>query len=206
MSNVEDEQVVHEYDGIREPHNFLRRRWPLLLYLAITFGVVYMIIFHVGGRGMSSAKKHEAATEVATPVGAIVVEKTGPATDVPTLAQGQGLFATYCAACHTPTGGGLVGPNLTDAYWLHGASYADSVHVVTKGVPEKGMISWAPILKKDEIDAVCSYVFTLRGTNPSNAKNPEGEEVPGSDDPVYGVGAAEDGRPEETALEPDVGG
>lgn len=216
MSSHDNEAVVHEYDGIQELDNFLPRWWLLLLYLTTAFGLVYMVFYHVIGKGLLPVQKYEAlmqsyqaeqaAIAAATPVDTNRVENAGPATDAPTLAQGQGIFTTYCVACHTPTAGGLVGPNLTDAYWLHGATYADSVRVVTEGVPEKGMISWAPILKKDQIEAVCSYVYTLRGTKPANPKNPEGVEVPGSDDPGYGMSTAEAESPDLAAPEPETGG
>jgi cytochrome c oxidase cbb3-type subunit III len=91
------------------------------------------------------------------------------------MAQGQQIYTTYCAPCHRPDGGGLVGPNLTDDYWIHGNSYTDSVKVIINGVPEKGMLTWRGVLKPQEIQAVASYVYTLRGTTPPNPKPPENQ-------------------------------
>ena len=95
------------------------------------------------------------------------------------------ILSQHCFACHLKTGGGMVGPNMTDDHWIHGASFADTVTTVTVGVPEKGMISWKPVLKKAEIEAVCSYMYTLRGTKPEAGKIAEGTQVLGSDSPDY---------------------
>ena len=62
-----------------------------------------------------------------------------------------------------PDGGGLVGPNLTDDYWIHGAQFSDNLRTIWNGVPEKGMVSWKGLLKPEEIKAVASYIHTLRG-------------------------------------------
>ena len=39
------------------------------------------------------------------------------------------------------------------------------------------MISWAPILSKKQMQQVASYILTLQGTNPPNAKEPQGKKV-----------------------------
>jgi cytochrome c oxidase cbb3-type subunit 3 len=186
MSEEHCEEVVNAYDGIQELDNSLPRWWLWLFYIAIIFGVVFFGYYHLSGKGMLAGERFKAQGEGAggssrnvTTVAAV------PATDAPTLAQGQKIYMTHCVACHTPTGAGLVGPNMTDAYWLHGATFDDSIRVVTTGIPEKGMISWAPILPPDDIHAVSSYVFSLRGTNPPNPKEPQGEWVEGSDRPTY---------------------
>jgi len=69
----------------------------------------------------------------------------------------------------------LVGPNLTDEYWIHGGSFEDIVRIINNGVIEKGMIAWKGQLSKKQIHQVSSYITTLVGTNPPNPKAPEGE-------------------------------
>ena len=96
-------------------------------------------------------------------------------TDESSLVAGKDVFQTNCAVCHLSQGQGLVGPNLTDEYWIHGGSYADIVRIVTEGVPAKGMISWKTQISKQQIFEVSSYIMTLKGTNPPNPKAPEGE-------------------------------
>ncbi|MFN9953569.1 MAG: hypothetical protein ACK55I_10740, partial [bacterium] len=46
---------------------------------------------------------------------------------------------------------------------------------VKYGVPEKGMISCQSQLKPSDMQKVASYILTLKGTNPPNAKAPQGE-------------------------------
>ena len=90
---------------------------------------------------------------------------------------GREVFLKNCAACHIPDGGGDIGPNLTDKYWLHGAGMSNVVKTIKYGFPTKGMISWRGILKEDQIMDVASFVLTLQGTTPQKPKAPQGELV-----------------------------
>ena len=69
----------------------------------------------------------------------------------------------------------MVGPNLTDDYWIHGSNFTDNVKTIWNGVPEKGMITWKNTLKPKEVYEVASYIYTLRGTHPPNPKPPENQ-------------------------------
>lgn len=184
MSESKDPLLLdHEADGIKELDNFLPHWWLWLFWVAILFGIVYMAYYHIFRVGplsaeayqqeMSAAEVQVAAVAAAEPPAAY---GTKPGLDEATLAQGQLLFATHCVACHGQHGEGLVGPNFTDDYFLHGPEFVDSVRTITEGVPPKGMISWKPILKPNEIQAVASYVWTLRGTHPDNPKPPQGQQ------------------------------
>lgn len=93
------------------------------------------------------------------------------------LADGEQTFKKICSQCHGVLGGGGVGPNLTDDYWIHGASISDVVKSVKYGYPAQGMIPWLGMLSEEEIINVGSYVLTLRGTNPPDARAPQGELV-----------------------------
>jgi cytochrome c oxidase cbb3-type subunit 3 len=86
---------------------------------------------------------------------------------------GRQTFMTLCAPCHRPDGGGLVGPNLCDDYWIHGSNFVDQVKTIWNGVPEKGMITWKTTLNPKQIYDVASFIQTLRGTKPQNPKPPE---------------------------------
>jgi len=99
------------------------------------------------------------------------------ATDPAFLSSGGQTFQTICAQCHGELGEGGVGPNLTDDYWLHGATISDVVRSVKYGYPAQGMVPWQGTLKEDEIINVASYVLTLRGTNPPDARAPQGDLV-----------------------------
>ncbi len=101
-----------------------------------------------------------------------------PSTDAAVLDSGRQTYAKYCAPCHRLDGGGLVGPNLTDNYWIHGSNYADTVKVIWDGVPAKGMITWKAVLKPDEIQSVASYIYTLRGAKLATPGKPPENQTP----------------------------
>jgi mono/diheme cytochrome c family protein len=98
-------------------------------------------------------------------------------TDEASLQAGQDIYIKYCLTCHGSLGEGGIGPNMTDDYWLHGAGVSNVVNVIKTGVPAKGMISWRGVLNENQMLQVASYILTLHGTNPPNAKNPQGEKV-----------------------------
>ncbi|MBC7659172.1 MAG: c-type cytochrome [Chitinophagaceae bacterium] len=92
------------------------------------------------------------------------------------VAEGKAIFAANCAPCHGPDGGGVVGPNLTDNFWLHGGKPDDIVAIIANGAAEKGMLSWGPILGPAKINAVAAFVISLKGTHPNVPKAAQGEE------------------------------
>ena len=88
------------------------------------------------------------------------------------LAEGKDIFLKNCAACHVADGGGLVGPNLTDNYWIYGCGIDYIVEIVTNG-SKNGMPPWQA-LGNDEILKVSNYILSLQGTKPKKPKSPEG--------------------------------
>ena len=177
----------HEYDGIKELDNRLPGWWLWLFYLAIAFGLVYMGWFHVLHRGPLQADLYIQEVEAAHAAGlGLHYESWGPdvepATDPDLLAHGGTIFKSQCTVCHGQEGQGVIGPNMTDDYFLHGHEFADSIVVIEEGVPEQGMISWKTQLSRDDVLAVGSYIYTLRGTNPANPKDPQGEKAPSVSD------------------------
>lgn len=114
---------------------------------------------------------------------ALIEEETieyEPLFDAANLAAGRELFERNCGAtCHANDGGGNIGPNLTDNFWIHSEGDINGIiRTIERGVPAKGMIAWKRILKPEEIHQIGSYVLTLRGTTPANPKPPQGEEYP----------------------------
>jgi cytochrome c oxidase cbb3-type subunit 3 len=95
--------------------------------------------------------------------------------DVEIIAAGKKIFDGHCASCHLADGGGMIGPNLVDEYWLHGGSILDIYTTIQVGVPEKGMISWKGVLNPEQIRAATFYIMSLQGTTPANPKAPQGE-------------------------------
>lgn len=90
------------------------------------------------------------------------------------MMKGAWLFDRNCAFCHEKDGRGAVGPNLTDWYFLHGATKDDLRRVLHEGVPEKGMPTWKTILKPGDLRLIEHYVWSLRGKE-VEGKAPEGE-------------------------------
>ncbi len=95
--------------------------------------------------------------------------------DADRIAGGKKTYDTFCFTCHGIKGEGGIGPNLTDDFWIHGGSFPEMVHTIRVGVPIKGMIAWKTQMPPDDIMEVASYIQTLQGTNPANAKAPQGE-------------------------------
>jgi cytochrome c oxidase cbb3-type subunit III len=175
----------HEADGIRELDNLLPRWWVWLFYLTILFSVAYMGYYHVFKRGDLQAAEYtrEARRGEEIKNAALVkfessMGSLNPDSDKAVLAKGEQIHLQMCAPCHRPDGGGLVGPNLTDDYWIHGSNYTDTIKTIVNGVPEKGMLTWRGVLKPNEIQAVASYLYTLRGTHPPNPKIREDQAGP----------------------------
>lgn len=178
----------HEVDGIQELDNSLPRWWVYLFYISIIFSVVYMCYYHVFASGdlaekgqMAAEYEREVKTGAAIKAAAMGKFEAGiamsePSTESAVLNSGRQLFDSLCAPCHRNDGGGLVGPNLTDDYWIHGNTFPDSVLVIWNGVPAKGMVTWKNSLRPDQIHSVASYIYTLRGaTLEKPGKAPENQ-------------------------------
>jgi cytochrome c oxidase cbb3-type subunit 3 len=175
----------HEYDGIRELDNNLPPWWIYGFYGTIIFAFVYLFDYHVFGTSPLQLEEYktelaEAELEKGTrlmEVAASVDEETVTVlTDASSLASGKDLYIGNCAACHGQGGEGLVGPNLTDVYWIHGGGIKNVFKTIKYGVPEKGMIAWQTQLNPESMQKVASYILTMQGTKPANPKDPQGLE------------------------------
>jgi cytochrome c oxidase cbb3-type subunit 3 len=170
----EGQLLDHNYDGIQELDNPLPRWWVLLFYATILFAIGYTAFYFFGpGLSIQESFEREMAQD-RKPGEAFTIVPEGKAW----VTKGAPIFKEKCASCHGQNGEGLIGPNLTDAYWIHGKGTVQDIYkVVTKGVPEKGMIAWETQLKPEEMAAVSNYVHSLKGSNPANAKPPQGEKA-----------------------------
>ena len=174
----------HNYDGIRELDNVLPPWWVYLFYATIVFAVVYLVRFHVIG---DYTQEQEYEQEVAAAQAAIEEYKRTAKdlvdastvevlSDESDLAAGEEIFQTNCVACHMADGGGGIGPNLTDEYWILGGGIKNVFSTISEGGRDgKGMIAWKQTLKPVEMAQVASYIITLGGTTPANPKEPEGD-------------------------------
>lgn len=87
------------------------------------------------------------------------------------IAQGDSIYhgKGNCYACHGANAQGAVGPNLTDAEWIHSdGSYDAIVKQITNGVTAEESKSKIPMPAKggssitdDEVKAVAAYVYSL---------------------------------------------
>jgi cytochrome c oxidase cbb3-type subunit 3 len=179
----EENTVIHEVDGIQEYDNKLPNWWLYTLYGTIGFAVLYWYVYQTTGIGASPAQAYRDELDRNAAAAAMQI-KVGEATpeslmalskDANALALGKQVFTSTCAACHRKDGGGLVGPNLTDEFWLHGGAPEKIFQTIATGVPDKGMPSWQPQLGALKTQAVAAYVITLRGTHAAGGKAPQGE-------------------------------
>lgn len=185
MTETKDPLLLdHEYDGIGELDNKLPRWWVWLFNFTIVFAALYLIHYHVVARGRLMVAEYQAEMQVGEKIKLAALARfeqemttLTPSQDAVVLAEGKELFAKLCAPCHRADGGGLVGPNLCDDYWIHGAEFKDNLRIIYNGVPDKGMVSWKTMLKPKEMYAAASHVYTLRGTTPPNPK-PREDQAP----------------------------
>lgn len=187
-----DRLLSHAYDGIEEYDNPLPGWWVWIFWATIIFSVGYWAYYQMGP-GPSVVAVYEAemreaaARQPVVPAAGTVSDQTLRALEknAAAIAQGKAIFAGKCVPCHGDRGQGIVGPNLTDDYWIHGGRPSEIYRTITEGVPEKGMVPWKTQLSAEEIAAVSAYVLSLRGTKPPNAKPPEGQQVASDGSPVH---------------------
>ncbi len=181
-----EQEIVldHNYDGIRELDNKLPPWWVYMFYATIIFAGIYLVRFHIFN-GPNQINEYE--TEVAQAkmdvaefkknnkdlIDANTVELLTEPAD---LAAGEAVFTANCVACHKADGGGGIGPNLTDDYWILGGGIKNVFHTISEGGRAgKGMIAWKTDLKPSEMAQVASYVLSLHGTTPAEPKEAEGD-------------------------------
>lgn len=186
LDDEKDKLLDHEYDGIQELDNPMPPWWLYGFYFTIVLGVVYMFYFDVLGVGLTQAEEYDAevalAEELYKPI-----EEVAPTvsfaelevlSDEASIAAGKALYSSpknLCTTCHGGQSEGLVGPNLTDDFWIHGCDLESIMTSIKTGFPTAGMPpygSGAP-LSDIELQQLASYIISLRGSNPPNAKQPE---------------------------------
>jgi len=199
----------HEYDGIRELDNGIPPWFTTLFVATIVFGAAYMLVYHVLESAPLMIDEYREEMAVADLQRRITIAGEGSidenaltvVEDGEALQRGADEYAKYCVSCHGPMGGGLVGPNLTDNYWVHGGGVRDVYFTIKKGVPEKGMISWELVFTPRQMQEITSFVLSLQGTNPLNGKKPEGElYIDAEDVPPDAAGSPADSSSTTTTL------
>lgn len=191
---VEQEEEImldHSYDGITELNNHMPPWLKYLFYASIVFAVVYVLHYMVLGTGKLQIQEYEeelaeadrlSSERILLATNSIDEHNVVFVTDEAALEKAKALYIQNCAACHAADGGGTVGPNLVDEYWIHGGSIQDIFKVIKYGVQEKGMIPWQDKLSPEEIQNISSFILTLKGTTPANPKAPQGDKYEVSDE------------------------
>jgi cytochrome c oxidase cbb3-type subunit III len=78
------------------------------------------------------------------------------------VAQGKRLFRWYnCNGCHG-SGGGNMGPALSDGYWRYGAGFDSVVASIRDGRPN-GMPSFAGRIPEEQQRQIAAYVRSISG-------------------------------------------
>jgi cytochrome c oxidase cbb3-type subunit 3 len=168
-------EIVHEYDGIQEADNHLPLWWLWTLYGAIAFSIIYWFYYQEFkiAPGLTQAYHLERAREQEKqgkdPTSEELLAQVG--TDA--TAMGAQVFAANCVACHASKGEGKIGPNLTDAAWIHGSDPAQIWKTIRDGIPAKGMPPWGPVLGRLGVTQTTAFVLSIRDTNVPG-KAPEG--------------------------------
>ena len=194
MAEFED-KVLHELDGIKEYDNAMPGWLMAIWWGSLVFSAAYLIFFALNfGEGTMEAEYRGATAQAVTAVDAYFAanplvppspaELLAGAKDPAVLDTGRSRFTRTCAACHGASAQGLIGPNLTDDRWIHGGTVEQVFQSVAKGWPAKGMPPWGRVVKPEELAALVSYVRSIQGSNPPNARAPEGE--PAVPEPIPG--------------------
>lgn len=184
---IEEEKDIlidHNYDGIQELDNSLPPWWKYGFYLTIVVSFIYIYRFHVSHEGPSQMEEfaaemqrgeEEKAAYLAQAANNIDENSVTALSDAGEIAHGKEIFIKNCAACHVADGGGSVGPNLTDEYWLHGGGIKNVFKSIKYGWQDKGMKSWKDDFSPKQLQQIASFVISLKGSKPASPKAPQGD-------------------------------
>lgn len=180
-----DRLMDHVYDGKKKHNNPIPGWWKWIFIGTIVFAVFCGVYWHMGGPGLTmheeyqqQADEHFAALAKAGKQLKVTEQMlAGAAANRELVVSTKQLFLAKCAQCHGLMGEGKIGPNLTDDHWLHGGKLMAIYRVIDQGVPTKGMMAWGRLLKQGEMVNLTAYVAALQGTNPPQAKPPQGNKL-----------------------------
>ncbi|MEO6773664.1 MAG: cbb3-type cytochrome c oxidase N-terminal domain-containing protein [Kofleriaceae bacterium] len=181
-----DRAMDHDYDGIQEYDNPLPGWWRAAFWGAIVFAFGYVAWFHVLGRGTTPAEAYRSdladyngkreRRDLAEAANVSEEILARDAHDPKVVDHGAAVFAARCVPCHTADGHGLIGPNLTDLFQIHGDTRMDIFKTIRGGVPGTPMLAWGEQMPPTDIVAVAVFATMLRGKN-IPGKAPQGHKV-----------------------------
>ena len=176
----------HDYDGIRELDNITPPWFKFGFLVSILFAIVYLYVYNISKSAPSQLDEYNAEMEQAAIEKAALLRKEGNSVDENSvvmlgetdIAKGREIFGAFCISCHGANGASMkggVGPNLTDDYWIHGGDLKSIFKSIKYGWQEKGMIAWESQFTATQIAQISSYLNSIKGTNVSGGKEPQGE-------------------------------
>ena len=165
---------------------FVKIALVLLIGVAVCTGIFIRYLKHEGSNnvdkylfnrmGKESVKSDESGVVTGNSENDLNLKDIHLYTDSKSLQEGKNLFDVNCVACHKADGGGGIGPNHTDKYWINGGGFDNIYHTISEGGrPGKGMVPWKTSFKPVEMAKLASYVISLNGTSPAEPKDPEGD-------------------------------
>jgi cytochrome c oxidase cbb3-type subunit III len=187
VEQEKDIELDHSYDGIKELDNHLPPWWKWLFYGTIGWAVIYVIVFHFSStlplsleeyqNEIAQAEEQSRKLKASQPETSIDENSLQYTADAAIIEKGKTVFnSNPCGSCHRSDGGGnTIGPNLTDEFWIHGGDVKNIFKTIKDGAVEKGMPAWGKAMSPQDVRAVAFYILSLQGTNPPDAKAPQGE-------------------------------
>ena len=185
--NEEDKNLLleHDYDGIQELNHPLPGWWKASFVLTFIFALPYAIYYLALG-GPTLAQEQIEDMKVINKVRTAYAVKMAKFDSVAYakwdnaegLKLGAAVYDDNCMACHEEGGKGDIGPNMTDAYWIHAKGTASTIYeVVLNGRDDNGMPAWNEDLSKDEILQVIHYLMSIKDKNIAGGKLPQGNKI-----------------------------
>ena len=180
-TNPTDNKVIARYDDIEEEDNHLPNWWLFILFGTIVFGFGYWFVYQTM-KSLPNPPQEYAADVAAIKQARLAANPTSDeamfaqAQNPALVEEGHQVFMSTCASCHGQQAQGLVGPNLTDKFWLHGNKPSEIVKSVENGYAEKGMPAWGAPLGAERVRKVAVFVLSVRNTNVAG-KEPQGEAI-----------------------------
>jgi len=179
-----EEDMGHDFDGIHELNNPTPPWWKWGFVFTVCFGIVYFWRTEISHSAPSQLEELADAEQKAAVAKQEYLKKAANnidennvtlLTDPNDIAAGQKMFISNCAPCHGPQGQGVVGPNLTDDYWLHGGKVNEVFKTIKYGVADKGMKSWQEDFSPKQLAQLASFIKSIHGSNPPNPKEAQGQ-------------------------------
>jgi len=180
LNEQNDHITDHEYDGIKELDNPPPRWIMMIFYITIGWSILYGAYFFwlkVGDDQDAEYARKSAKHDQKYQIASLSVDDLVLLTDQADLEEGKTIYNNMnCFACHGMNGeGNAIGPNLTDEFWLSGCDFQSVFNIIKNGNPAKGMTAFKGQISDEDIQKVASYVVSIVGSSPPNAKEPQGE-------------------------------